>query len=194
MREVEQVRDLPADDLKRIRVEGIMASLGLKLDGSPLKTLKGYTALDRWREENPDAFQTWETTNGCVIQFWRVRVYYGRCTRCDGLVTHRRKLHKHQKRRTWMGRWPERCEPCRELKRAERAEVKAAKARKRMADLRATRRAERDALVVKAGLPTPRQGVKIDATEELRALAVDQEPWFSPELQAAQRGVYVPWE
>lgn len=116
------------------------------------------TRVDAWRRQNPDAFHTWKTKTGCVVQFWGMRVFYGRCRDCAGLVTKRRNIQGHRFRRgqTNIGRWPERCPEC-------TARVTAkhdAGATERMRRLRAERKAFRDAAYEAAGLPPVRQGVK----------------------------------
>jgi hypothetical protein len=103
------------------------------------------TRVDRWRRENPDAFRTWTTKHGCVVQFWGMRVYYGICRDCPGLVTDRRSISGADANRfktgpTQLGRWPMLCDDCRER----RYEDHAAAARYRMARLRRDRYAFRD--------------------------------------------------
>ncbi|GAB5018445.1 hypothetical protein JHV675_50260 [Mycobacterium avium subsp. hominissuis] len=82
--------------------------------------------VERWREENPDHFCTWETKYGCVIQFWGMRVYYGRCKEegCNGLVTTRRSIqgeheYKFKTGRTMLGAYPSLCDNCRKRKQEE---------------------------------------------------------------------------
>jgi hypothetical protein len=98
------------------------------------------TKVDRWREDNPDAFRTWTTAHGAVVQFWGQRIYYGRCqfvvehadncltshgsktwkcrdcTRCCRLVHTRRSIQgkRHRDGKTELGRWPMYCGECRQ--------------------------------------------------------------------------------
>jgi len=111
--------------------------------------------IDKYRAENPDDFRTWETKHGCVIQFWGMRVYYGRCRDCSDLVTTTRDVSQYKEGPTMIGRWPALCEECRQRKRDEDA----AAARRRMAELRRKRYRFRDEQFRKAGLPATRQGV-----------------------------------
>jgi hypothetical protein len=121
--------------------------------------------VNKFRAENPDDFHTWTTKYGCVVQFWGMRVYYGTCQTCKGLVTARRDVSKYKAGRTQIGRWPKYCQVCRELKAGEHN----AAARKRMAQLRKERNAlqaeqlhranERRAKSGLLPLPVPRQGV-----------------------------------
>ena len=111
--------------------------------------------VDKYREDNPDDFRTWETKYGCVVQFWGMRVYYGTCRDCPGLVHTRRNVSGYRAGPTQIGRWPVLCEVCRERRTAEHAEA----ARKRMAELRRKRYAARDEQFRKVGIPVPRQGV-----------------------------------
>jgi hypothetical protein len=113
------------------------------------------THLDRWRAENPDALRVWTTKLGCVVQFWGMRLYYGLCKDCGGLVTDRRGISHSRDVVTNIGRWRERCPEC-----ADKAEqVHADSARSRMARLRRSRRESRDTQMVAAGMVPPRQGV-----------------------------------
>jgi hypothetical protein len=73
--------------------------------------------VDRWREANPDALRTWATEYGCVVAFWGMRVYYGTCQSCGGLVTARRPMAYHGK----TGRWPKNCRDCQKRKHEEHA-------------------------------------------------------------------------
>ena len=59
--------------------------------------------VDRFREENPDFFDTWPTKYGHVVQFWGMRVYYGACQECGGLVTTRRKITGYKEGQTLRG-------------------------------------------------------------------------------------------
>lgn len=78
--------------------------------------------ITRWREQNPDAFHTWTTKYGCVIQFWGFRVYYGKCDMCGVLITDRRDISGHISRGpTYTGTWRKYCNPCRDAKAATRA-------------------------------------------------------------------------
>lgn len=98
------------------------------------------TKVDRWRQDNPDAFRSWTTAHGCVVQFWGMRIYYGGCqfvvehdvncltvsgsklwkcrdcTRCGRLVHTRRSIQgkRHREGSTQLGRWPVYCPDCRE--------------------------------------------------------------------------------
>lgn len=120
--------------------------------------------VDKYRKENPDDFRTWETEYGCVVQFWGMRVYYGSCRDCPGLVTTKRNVSGYRAGPTQIGRWPLLCETCRERRKAEHAEA----ARKRMARLRKERYIARDEQIRRVNatrnpevrpLPIPRQGV-----------------------------------
>lgn len=113
--------------------------------------------LDQFYRENPDhlktSFETWETKYGCVVAFGGVKVYYGRCKGCGGLVTARRaEISGFMKG----GRWPALCEPCRVANEQKRAD----NARRRMAALRAKRYADRDEQFRRVGFPAVRQGVR----------------------------------
>lgn len=119
------------------------------------------TKVDRWRRENPNAFRTWTTKRGCVVQFWGMRIYYGRCRDCAGLVTARRSVAHHKDGRTWTGKWPELCHGCKDAKVTTHSD----RARYRMSELRRKRYAFRDEQFRKAGLPPVRQGVAVDPTE-----------------------------
>ncbi|KAF0835675.1 hypothetical protein FNL39_1216 [Nocardia caishijiensis] len=69
--------------------------------------------VDVYRDENPNAFHTWTTKYGCVVQFWGCRVYYGKCQDCSGLVTTRRDISRYRWTGTTnIGRWPSRCLGC----------------------------------------------------------------------------------
>lgn len=98
------------------------------------------TRVDAWRRANPDAFRTWSSKYGCVVQFWGMRVYYGRCSDCSGLVTARRRITDPRYRRgeTNIGRWPKYCAPCRDRRDQEHND----RARVRMRQLRERRRAD----------------------------------------------------
>jgi hypothetical protein len=115
------------------------------------------TRTERWRRENPDALRTWTTKHGCVVQFWGMRIYYGRCRDCGSLVTTRRGITGllHRDGMTFTGSWPQLCGRCRTRKDDEHA----ANARYRMARLRRQRYASRDEQYGKIGLPPVRQGV-----------------------------------
>lgn len=118
------------------------------------------TRIDRWRSDNPDFFDHWTTKYGCVIQFWGMRVYYGRCRDCSELVTKRRDIsrphqNKYKSGPTQLGRWPILCDRCRSAK----EEAKADNARRRMARLRRQRYAFRDEQYARRGLMPVRQGV-----------------------------------
>ncbi|WP_104182591.1 hypothetical protein [Mycobacterium avium] len=125
------------------------------------------TKVDRWRRENPNAFHTWTTKRGCVVQFWGMRVYYGKCRDCSRLVTTRRNImgRKHREGETKLGRWPELCSVCRK----DKYESHAASARYRMARLRRERYKFRDEQFAKAGLPPVRQGVSSGLTDPRKA-------------------------
>jgi hypothetical protein len=112
--------------------------------------------LDKWRKDNPNAFRTWTTKLGCVIQFWGMRVYYGRCKDCGGLVTDRRSVARYRKGITNIGRWRERCGGCAEVNRQAHEDG----ARFRMARLRQKRRESRDTQMLAAGMTPPRQGMQ----------------------------------
>ncbi|MGV0603370.1 hypothetical protein [Mycolicibacterium sp. XJ1904] len=111
--------------------------------GGSLRALGVKTKVDRWREENPDALRTWKTTNGCVVQFGGMRIYYGtcpnvldhdaaclvphggrkescKCQPCGGLVTTRRSVQgeRHREGMTQLGRWPVYCPECRQRNQA----------------------------------------------------------------------------
>jgi hypothetical protein len=94
--------------------------------------------LANWRYENPDAMGTWTTKYGCVVAFGGMKVYYGRCRDCGGLVTTRRPDPPRQVVRSAFGRgrWPERCPDCRRAV----EEAHDDRARARMAKIRAERR------------------------------------------------------
>ncbi|WP_342338662.1 MULTISPECIES: hypothetical protein [unclassified Rhodococcus (in: high G+C Gram-positive bacteria)] len=83
---------------------------------NPLSHKKAKTVdskVDAYRRENPDAFHTWTTkSGGCVIQFWGMRVYYGRCEECSTLVTRRRNISHKKEGPTNIGRWPKYCAGC----------------------------------------------------------------------------------
>lgn len=84
--------------------------------------------IKRYRKENPDAIRRWDTTYGCVVAFWGMRVYYGTCQSCGGLVTSRRPMAYHGT----TGRWPKNCPECSRRK----AEDHDDRARYRMRKLR----------------------------------------------------------
>ncbi len=143
------------DDPASIRARGLAASGGSSMaKGVPTK-------VDRWRRENPDALRSWTTKYGCVVQFWGMRVYYGRCRECAGLVTARRGIAHNKRGRTDTGRYPELCAECKAAKEAEHSE----RARYRMAALRRERYGFRDEQYRKVGLPPVRQGVPADPTD-----------------------------
>ncbi|EKT81851.1 hypothetical protein WSS_A15204 [Rhodococcus opacus M213] len=121
---------------------------------------KVYSKVDKWREENPNAFYQYvvEETGGCMIQFWGYRIYYGRCVDCSGVVTRRRKISPNKTGPTWTGRWPLYCTECTAKKSAKRVDANRARVRAR----RAAEYAERDAQREKAGLPPITQGYRSD--------------------------------
>ncbi|AKC40101.1 Uncharacterised protein [Mycolicibacterium phlei] len=86
----------------------------------------------------------WTTKHGCVVQFWGMRIYYGKCTRCGHLVTGR-------KPDVGGGSYPKLCPPCRQ--------AGGDRARHSMARLRRERNARRDAQFIQIGITPPRQGV-----------------------------------
>lgn len=127
------------------------------------------TRLDRWRSENPDELRTWTTKLGCVVQFWGVRLYYGLCKDCGGLVTDRRSVARFRGVVTNIGRWKERCEGCARLN-DERHEDNA---RHRMARLRRQRREVADSRRVAAGMKPGRQGVAVQDRTRLAQSSLD---------------------
>lgn len=114
------------------------------------------TRLDQWRRENPDALRTWTTKHGCVVLFWGVKVYYGTCVGCGGLVHTRRYVSTDQgKQPLGGGAWPSLCERCRERRQSERRD----KSRKLMAKRRKREYADRAVEYDRMGWTPPRQGV-----------------------------------
>lgn len=128
------------EDLSRIRADAL--ARGGKPDVP--------NRLDAWRRNNPNAMNTWTTKYGCVVAFGGMRIYYGRCKDCSGLVTLLRGDTK--------GRWPERCDDCRERK----SEAHDNGARGRVARSRKAQYEHRAEQFAKAGLPPARQGVRLD--------------------------------
>lgn len=121
-------------------------------------SIKPYkTKCDQERRQNPNRVNRWNTKYGCVVQFWGMRVYCGRCRDCAAPVTTLRDVSRHNWGLTTVGRWPELCENCRSKKREAHAEG----ARHRMAALRRERKQFRDAQFARAGLPPVRQGVRM---------------------------------
>lgn len=88
--------------------------------------------VDVWRDENPNDVKSWAVCRGVVVQFWGMRIYYGRCVDCELLITDRRNVShpRHRDGRVMIGRWPKYCQRCRE-------KSDATKTRKRQARWRA---------------------------------------------------------
>ena len=119
------------------------------------------TKVDRWRRDNPDALRTWETKRGCVVQFWGMRIYYGTCKECGGLVHTRRDVSRYRRGMTQRGRWPEHCDECARAKGRKHDD----QARSRMARLREDRYKFREEQYRRVGLPAVQQGVSSGLTE-----------------------------
>lgn len=150
------------DDLEEVRTTGIAASK---------RSARGVPSrLDAWRRDNADALQTWETKYGCVVLFWGMKVYYGRCRACPEIVTSRRNANT---RGGGAGRWPELCNECR----ARKSDQDANSARRRMARLRRERYTFRSEQYAKIGLPEPRQGVPGWEAEQQRREKREAEDW-----------------
>lgn len=108
-----------------------------------------YLRRYRSKQEFGWDFHTWETKQGCVLQLGQMRVYYGRCVDCSCLVTTRRSIeHGTRVGLTSGARWPDRCDLCRQAKK----QAHDAKAKERMQELRAKRKAFRDEQFRKVGL------------------------------------------
>lgn len=96
------------------------------------------------REDDPDRFETRTTERGCVVQFWGMSIYYGKCTRCAGLTTSRRPVGTG-------GAYPKLCSSCREDPRDQ--------SRKLMAKRRKREYADRAVQYERKGWTPPTQGV-----------------------------------
>jgi hypothetical protein len=129
--------DKVGDDVDGVRADAVVTPHHLSFK----------TKVDRWRRQNPDFFDWWETKYGCVVQFWGVRLYYGHCqfvvehhancltvagskkwkcrdcNRCHSLVHTRRSIQgkRHRDGPTQLGRWPMYCPDCRERSSQRRA-------------------------------------------------------------------------
>ncbi|SIA26326.1 Uncharacterised protein [Mycobacteroides abscessus subsp. abscessus] len=117
------------------------------------------------------AASSWTTKNGCVVQFWGVRVYYGTCVDCGVLVHTRRAVTHHRG-----GGWPKLCPSCRNAHEAARAD----RSRGSMRKLREKRYAFRDEQYAKIGITPPRQGVPPKGSQGQPLLTdrdVDDELW-----------------
>jgi hypothetical protein len=121
--------------------------------------------IEKWRQENPDHFTWWTTKYGCVVQFWGMRVYYGTCQVCQGLVTKRRDVTGYTEGQTQIGRWPKYCDDCRKRKDDEHN----GNARKRMRKRRGRTRYPFDDVedrYAKSGRPpTPQERAMVNARE-----------------------------
>ncbi|WP_147382366.1 hypothetical protein [Mycobacteroides abscessus] len=88
-------------------------------------------------------FRTSVTKHGCIVQFWGMSIYYGKCTRCGGLT--------HTRRPIGPGSYPKLCPSCRE--------DPGDQARKAMAKRRKREYAFRADQYERMGWIPPRQGV-----------------------------------
>ncbi|MDV6246883.1 hypothetical protein [Rhodococcus opacus] len=114
--------------------------------------------VDRYRQENPDEFHTWDTARGSVFQYRGWRFYYGSCRDCSDLVTKSRDISRYKDGPTNLGRWPVLCPPCRT---ANSQRIQAANLA-RIRALRAEEKAKRDTQREKYGLPQITPGYRSD--------------------------------
>ena len=143
------------DGYPRISAEDLAAAV-TPISGRESKRLedaRDHRYVDQWRQQNPFYCTVWLTAHGVVTGIFGWKFYRGECTGCGTLITD---CKPFPKMRDWeTGRWPERCDDCRERKNREAP----LRARQRMQRLRQKRYAERDAGYVARGLTPPRQGV-----------------------------------
>jgi hypothetical protein len=122
-------------------------------ESKQLEDARHHRYVDRWRKLNPGVWTGWSTANGVVLGIWGWKFYRGECTGCGDLMT---MCKPFPRIRDWnTGRWPERCDDCRDRT----AREEPLRARQRMRRLREKQYAERDAGYVARGLTPPRQGV-----------------------------------
>jgi hypothetical protein len=154
-----------ADGLSVSRSKGSPADRAAAVASRENRKVDSAARIDKWREENPNALRTWTTKYGCVIQFWGMRIYYGECVDCKGLVHARRDVSGYREGFTHVGRWPKLCDQCRARNAAEHNN----RARGRMRRVRARDRFpfdDADDRYTKSGRPpTPAEKAAATARE-----------------------------
>lgn len=135
------MRDIDAPGYPRVRrgpSPSVIAMRALLWEGEKQRSAAN---IEQWRSENREAFKSWDTTYGHLVQIGCDRFYVGRCQTCQRIMTVHRDVSHYKHGFTHVGRWPKTCAECR----AKRVRAHDDKARGRMRRLRERERNQKRA-------------------------------------------------